>query len=163
MVTECCCAAEGFHCLSSAAIIQELEAWLEDVAPHLGVRECVEAAWASLGAHCRVESVSCPRCGNLHLDGGESATRRHLVHKCSFCNRKFRYTPRVQGNPLAALGLVWANGCVRIRSLPGELVASAVDTGEGDAAVGADTVDVPTEVPVVRIKRKRGRPPARQP
>ena len=69
----------------------------------------------------------------------------------------------MQGNPLAALGLVWANGCVRIRSLPGELVASAVDTGEDDAAVGADTVDVPTEVPVVRIKRKRGRPPARQP
>ena len=55
-----------------------------------------------------VEPLSCPRCGEGHIDELMFATQSHVKHLCNACGRNFRHTPSV-ANPLggaqARLGL----------------------------------------------------------
>ena len=56
----------------------------------------------------KVEPLSCPRCGEGHIDELMFATHSHVKHLCNACGRNFRRTPSI-ANPLggaqARLGL----------------------------------------------------------
>lgn len=49
----------------------------------------------------RVKHLSCPHCGEVHLDAGEFALRPHRQHLCHGCGRHFRDTEDAVSNPLA--------------------------------------------------------------
>lgn len=49
----------------------------------------------------RVKHLSCPHCGEVHLDAGEFALRPHRKHRCQGCGRDFRDSEDAISNPLA--------------------------------------------------------------
>ena len=91
------------HALQDPVVFAAVKDWLQVVAPHLVLIDCIEAIKTALSSGHPVVALDCKRCSRQHLTMESMPTRRHTIHLCAGCGHKWDVTPQVQGNPLAAL------------------------------------------------------------
>ena len=89
--------------LQDPIVFATVEDWLQVVAPHLVLTDCMEAMKTAMSSGRPVVALAYKRCGRQHLEHGEYANWRHNTHLRAGCSHKWDVAPQVQCNPLSVL------------------------------------------------------------